>query len=114
MRLTRTLEAHSGSGKVPLVVQFQGSEFHPLAQPFSLLGLGRFCVFAPAGFGIGSGAGKRSNVQPQAGELGSHDYLKRRVAYLVRRVYNCAQGNTSLEPKSLAQPWKGLGRFCRH
>jgi hypothetical protein len=57
--------------------------------------------------------GVLGSVQPQAGELGSHDYLKRSIAYPVRRVYKCDQGNTSLEPKKLAQPWKGLGRFCQ-
>jgi hypothetical protein len=46
MRLTRTLEAHSGSGKVPWGVQFRNVNISQskLAQPFSA-GVGPFLRF---------------------------------------------------------------------
>ena len=42
------------------------------------------------------------------------DYLKRSIAYLGRRVYNCANETSHFtQLQKLAQPWTGLGPFCQ-
>jgi hypothetical protein len=58
-------------------------------------------------FGIQFNSG--TNIQPQSRELGSADYLKSSVPYLVQQVYNCANRNTHTQPTN-ARNWPNPGR----
>ena len=57
------------------------------------------------------GSEKRSISQPWAGELGFHDYLKRSIAYPVRRVYNCANETSHNKSTAKIGPTPRLGQF---